>query len=411
MIWQDVCLTKTGPTKVNFQELNDLNNLALREAKKYPVKRFLFDGLYQKAGKHFIGIIGPRGVGKTILLKQLTNAYKNAFYISLDSIVETDLFETVKSLSENYAIKVFMLDEIHFYNNYQRDLKKIYDFLDVKIFFTSSAALAIQDARYDLSRRVNLISLYPFSFREYIYFKENIELPKLTFDNIIDKKWEPGHFRLSHLFDGYLKGGLFPFALEEPDVFGLLKNIIQKILYRDIPQVSNLRVLEIQIIEKLISFIGKSSVDGINYSTVSKNLAITKYKAEHYIKLLSDAFILNVVFPAGTNVLKEPKVVMNLPYRLLYNSWEEAVGGIREDFFVETMQMHEYTLSYLKSTRGTKTPDYLINKGPSEMIIEIGGKGKGRQQFKGIDRKKSLIFTHSDVVDGMKRPLFLLGYL
>ena len=46
MICQDVCLIKMGPTTVNFQELNALNNLALREAKKYPVKRFLFDDLY-----------------------------------------------------------------------------------------------------------------------------------------------------------------------------------------------------------------------------------------------------------------------------------------------------------------------------------------------------------------------------
>ena len=60
MIWQDVCLTKTGPTTVNFQELNALNNLALREAKKYPVKRFLFDDLYQKTGKRFIDVLSKK---------------------------------------------------------------------------------------------------------------------------------------------------------------------------------------------------------------------------------------------------------------------------------------------------------------------------------------------------------------
>ena len=38
--------------------------------------------------------------------------------------------------------------------------------------------------------------------------------------------------------------------------------------------------------------IGYSSVDGINYSSISSNLKITKYKAESYIGLLKNAFVL-----------------------------------------------------------------------------------------------------------------------
>lgn len=102
---------------------------------------------------------------------------------------------------------------------------------------------------------------------------------------------------------------------------------------------------------------------------------------------------------------------MNLPIRLLYRDWDEAVGGIREDFFVQTMLMQSFKVHYLKSTRGTKTPDYLVNSGERKFVIEIGGKGKGREQFKGIDKKKSLLLTHSDLVDNLRRPLFLVGYL
>jgi len=122
-----------------------------------------------------------------------------------------------------------------------------------------------------------------------------------------------------------------PFSLEEQDIFPLLENIIQKIIRKDIPSVTPLKVNELSDIEKTLKFIGKSSVDGLNYSSISRNVGITKYKAESYIRLLEKAFVLNVVFPAGTNVLKEPKVLMYLPLRLLYQeenlSFRRNAGG------------------------------------------------------------------------------------
>jgi hypothetical protein len=75
------------------------------------------------------------------------------------------------------------------------------------------------------------------------------------------------------------------------------------------------------------------------------------------------------------------------------------------------MTMCGLEFSYLKSTRGTKTPDFLVEIEGSEMIMEVGGKGKGRRQFKGIDMEKALILSHDASTDGIRRPLFLLGYL
>ena len=189
------------------------------------------------------------------------------------------------------------------------------------------------------------------------------------------------------------------------------RNILNKIIYRDIPLVAKLTTDELDIIKKVVSFIGKSQIDGINYSTLSNNLKITKYKAEQYIKLLEKAFVINVVLPEGTNVLKEPKVVMNLPYRLLYKEYEEVIGGLREDFFVECIKMSENKINYLKTEKGKKTPDYLVDDNGTKQIIEVGGKGKGIQQFKGIEMSKSIIFSDGERFDGIRRPLFLAGFL
>ncbi len=395
----------------DYNQLFQLNELAVNEVKRYPKKRALYHQLATEKGKSFTGITGPRGVGKTVILKQMAANTENALYLSMDTITESNLFETGKTLSEKYGIKLLLLDEIHHLGDYEKQLKKIYDFLDIKIIFSSSVSLSMLESSIDLSRRVRLLNLYPFSFGEYIFFKNDVLLPGLTLDDILNKEWKPEHLRYEYLFEDYLKGGLLPFSLEEPEILPLIENILQKILVKDIPAFAKLRVDEIPLLEKMLRFIGRSSVDGINYSSISRNIGITKYKAESYINLLKKAFVLQVVFPTGTNVMRESKVLMRLPFRLLYKDYQEVVGGMREDFAVEMLQMKKCEFYYLKSTRGTKTPDFLVKQETGDIVVEIGGKGKGREQFKGIQYQRKLILNHSNVIEGIKRPLFLLGFI
>jgi hypothetical protein len=68
-------------------------------------------------------------------------------------------------------------------------------------------------------------------------------------------------------------------------------------------------------------------------------------------------------------------------------------------------------LEYLKSTRGAKTPDYLIERDGERLAVEVGGRGKGREQFKGVEVDRKLVFAHSLVPEGSRLPLFLLGFL
>jgi predicted AAA+ superfamily ATPase len=397
---------------MQISEAVSLHDLAVRDAQNYSRRRFLFDQIASPRGKHFVGIVGPRGVGKTVLLKQLAAQEKRAFYLSLDAVPpETDTFVWVRRLSEEYGFGTFLLDEIHYHPGIDGVLKKIYDFLDVRVIFTSSMALALDQSVYDLSRRVRLLQLLPFSFREYLAFRHDEQVSQITLGQIRDKRWQPDHLRAGSRFDPYLQGGLMPFAIEEPDALPLLETMLNTIIARDIPKVARLHTDELEVIRKLMRFIGRSAIDGINYSSLSRNLGITKYKAEQYVGLLEKAFVLQRAFPAGTNVLREPKVLMSLPFRLLYQDFAAAIGGLREDFFAEAMRQAGLSFCYLKSTRGKKTPDYLVDHDGEKLVIEVGGRGKGREQFKGVMPDRKLIFTHSDRSDGIHRPLFLLGYL
>ena len=173
---------------MNLNQFLELDKLAREDGKQYPKKRELHNQIISEKGKHFIGIVGPRGVGKTVLLKQIASETENSFYLSADTLEENDLFEIVKILIERYKIKLLLLDEVHFQKGYEQKLKKIFDFLNIRLIFTSSVSLSIFESSYDLSRRVRLLYLYPFSFREYLFFKEDIFLPALTLDKIVKKQ-------------------------------------------------------------------------------------------------------------------------------------------------------------------------------------------------------------------------------
>ena len=388
-----------------------LNETALTQGKSFRLKRFVFQNILDDTGKHHIGLVGPRGSGKTIILKQLLAHFPDsACYLSLDTVTITSLFQTIQTLHDTYKFTLFLIDEIHHERQHSRELKKIYDFLDVRVIFSSSVALSLHETAYDLSRRVNLVAINPFSFREYLYFTKGLELPSLSVTQLMEKQWEAAHIRQEIHFETFLRGGLFPFALEEPNVVPLLSNILDKIITSDIPLIGRLLTDEIPLLHRLVRFIGSSPPDGINYSSLSHNLKITKYKAEQYVRLLEQAFVLKCVMPVGTNVMKEPKILMRLPYRLLFQPYESAIGAIREEFFSEMMICKGLSFTYLKSTRGAKTPDYLVQSESESYVIEIGGPGKGREQFKGFDGKKNLILVHGTENRGIKRPLFLIGF-
>ncbi len=397
---------------MKLSELLELDALAQAEAKKYPLQRDALAQIKSIKGRQFVGIIGPRGVGKSILLRQLAAELDHSFYGSVDTFRDAPLFDLAKELAEKLKIGTLLLDEVHFRPGFDGELKKIYDFLpDVHVVFTSSMALALQQSAYDLSRRIRLIRLPPFSFREFIRFKTGSAPGRLGWEDIDRRSWTPEHARFEYLFEPYLQGGLMPFSLAEPDPLRVLRGIVDTVIERDIPRVGNTTFEETEAIRRALTFIGRSEVDGINPSSVARNLAVSRYKAAAFIDLLSKAFILIPVEPEGSNVLREPKVLMQIPYRLLYRPWQEALGALREDFFAAAMIQAEQDIRYLKSTTGRKTPDFRIMSETGDLIVEIGGAGKGRSQFKGFHADRKIVLSHAAGSRRDTRPLFMAGYL
>ena len=102
----------------------------------FSYKRYLHDivNFEQK----LIGIIGARGVGKTtFLLQHLKNnplPLSKKLYFSADSIDIDSLFDIAYAFSKEGG-ELLIIDEIHKYQNFEAELKKIYDMLKLKVIF------------------------------------------------------------------------------------------------------------------------------------------------------------------------------------------------------------------------------------------------------------------------------------
>lgn len=392
-----------------IQKLFELSNLAKFDVSSIEHRRPLFHKLLHQS-KNFKAIIGPRGVGKTTLLRQLTCEFKDSIYISMDSVQsDENLFELCKKLSQHYGIRVILIDEIHFNQNFEQYLKNIYDFLQVQIYFTSSSALSLSKSEIDLARRVDIFPLHIFSFWEYLKLK-GININPLTFAEIIERKYTNSLNQLALYFDDYLIKGCLPYAQHSQNYLANQKNIISTVVEKDISNIAPIHQQEIFLIKKIIQFVSQSGADGVNYTTLSKNIGITVYKAQQYVELLSRAFILNVSFPHGANVVKEPKILMYLPNRLVFASYEKSLGALREDFVTTMFRVLQMEYSYLKSTKGKKTPDFLVEYDGKKIIIEVGGKNKGREQFKELNNfDYKIILKHGTELKENDIPLFMLG--
>jgi len=152
--------------------------------------RFLFD-TFEVSGR-LVGLVGPRGVGKTTLMLQYIRdrlAKKDeAFYASADHIYfnKVSLLEFVRELVATEGTHLFFFDEVHKYAGWEQELKNIYDsFPAVRVVFSGSSSLSLTKGSYDLSRRAAMYYLPGLSFREYLNLKTGTNYKALSLESLL----------------------------------------------------------------------------------------------------------------------------------------------------------------------------------------------------------------------------------
>ena len=374
-------------------------------------KRYLHPAINRKA--RMIAIKGARGVGKTTLLLQLGKE-RNAdevLYVALDDLFFSD--NTLHSLADAFnklGGGLLLIDEVHKYPNWSRELKLIYDdFPKLQVIFTSSSILEIYKGESDLSRRAISYTLSELSFREYLSFREKIELPQYTLTEIVERHQEISleliqQFTPFKYFSDYLKVGAYPYFDGHTDeYYQKLLNTINLILEVDVQIEENIDFNNIAKLKRLLYVISSNVPFTPNIYKLSEQIDLNRNALVRLLQLLSKATLIHSLYKQSKSIssLNKPDKIWMGNTNLMYAISDKQIdkGTIRETFFLQNMP-REYQLSL------PDQGDFIVN---NHYLFEIGGKSKSKKQIQG---KENAFVVRDDIETGVFNtiPLWLFGF-
>lgn len=341
-------------------------------------KRYMFETIDWES--RMFGLIGPRGVGKTVLFLQYIKenwSKKKMFYVSADNSYFSNhtLIDLTDEFSKEAGEHLF-IDEVHKYENWSRELKQIYDtHPDMKISFTGSSVLEINKGEADLSRRAPIYKMQGLSFREYLIMFHGLNVPVLELKDIIENK--PFSIEdVSHplpLFKDYLQKGYYPFASDKQfDV--IMNQTINLTMEVDIPQYANMNVSTARKLKKLLGIIAMSVPFKPIMDKISKMIGVSRNDIGDYFLYMENAGMISQVRDATGGIMalgKVEKVYLdNTNIANVLGEQATDIGNIRETFFFNQMRVKNKVFA-------SKTSDFEIDG----ITFEIGGKGKGKKQI------------------------------
>ena len=369
---------------------------------------YFYRYLYQKIAwnDRMIGIVGPRGVGKTTMVLQYIKQHKQdikALYISADIAYFTThtLIEVADEWSKEDG-KLFVIDEIHKYPEWSRELKQIYDtHPDMQIIFTGSSILDIQKGSSDLSRRALIYTLQGLSFREYLYLFHNIDTPIFSLEDILAGKAYINQLLhpLSY-FREYLKSGYYPFATNG-NFEVRMQNIVIQTIETDIATYANLKTTTARKLRKMLTVVASLAPFKPNADTLATTLSVSRNNISDYLILLEQTQMIGQLRDDTQGIRglgKVEKVYLDNP-NLMYvlNGGNIDTGNLRETFFYNQMRVnHDVTSS--------RIADFAIN----EYTFEVGGRNKSQKQLgnttHGFVVKDDIEFAQGNII-----PLWAFG--
>ena len=383
------------------------------ENQKVTYRRYIWDAINHN--DKLIGIVGARGVGKTTYILQYLESLtevplRKKLYISADSleVVSSSLLEIAREFSALGGL-VLAIDEIHKYKHFERELKQIYDMLDLKVIFSGSSAIELEHSKADLSRRAVLYRMNGFSYREFLEIKLGLALKSYRLEEVLNHHLEIAYGIKKQLkpleyWQEYLAYGFYPFYFQEPDTYGKkLKETINTVIETDIPSIFTIKYENIINLKRLVKLICRSEPFRLNIRELSAKIGTDRDTLYLYMNYLYRGKIFNILRSKskGDNIfLKPDKIYLDNPNLNFAYCNESKVGTIRETFFANQLQVaHAVTLP--------PQSDFLID---DRYLFEIGGKNKSFKQIKDIENS----FVAADTIEsglGNKIPLWLFGFL
>lgn len=355
-----------------------------------------------------VGLMGPRGVGKTTLVLQHIKEelpLKESLYVQAEDFYFAS--HRLTELADNFAKmggKYLFIDEIHKYKDWSRELKLIYDYhAELHVVFTGSSVLDIAKGASDLSRRALMYEMQGLSYREYLELFHGIHFPPCTLQQLLGQEVEiPTGFLPLQYFPDYLQRGYYPFA--DGNINQYVQQVVNATIETDIPQYADLSVSTARKLKRLLAIIAQSAPFKPNMSQIGGQLEVSRNNIANLCAYLEKAGLIGQLRTSTGGIQglgKVDKIYLDntsLIYTL--GSPNVEIGTVRETFFFNQTRI-------LSSVTASPVSDFLID---DKYTFEVGGKKKKQRQLQEVENG---YVVKDDIEDGYGNiiPLWQFGML
>ena len=378
-----------------------------------PVRRNLMDEI--DWSDRMIGIKGTRGIGKTTFLLQYAKEHfdiqdKQCLYINMNNFYFQG--EGIADFAGNFykhGGRVLLIDQVFKHPNWSSELRKCYDlYPNLKIVFTGSSVMRLKDENPELNGIVKSYNLRGFSFREFINLLTDNDFRPYTLDEILRDheriikqilpKVSPNRY-----FQDYIHHGFYPFFQEHRNYSENLLKTMNMMTEVDILLIKQIELKYLTKIKKLLYQIAEEGpAKSPNVSKLAKDIETSRATVMNYIKYLTDARLLNLIYPQGQDFPKKPAKIMLHNSNLMYAIYPIKVEKqeAMETFFVNSLWKDH------KVNTGGRDCNFVVDEKLKFRIIDAKLPYKQRMS-------PDVIYAryNTEIGKGNQIPLWLLGFL
>lgn len=317
---------------------------------------------------HAVIISGLRRAGKSTLLAQMAHRLgeETFYYLNFEddrllNFQADDINDLYQNLLELFGErKIFILDEIQNIDGWEHFVRRFMD-MGFKFYITgSNASLLSRELGTRLTGRYIAIELFPFSFKEYLRFRD-IPLPPLDRMTTVDLA------QLQKNLSEYMQAGGIPDALKYPEL-PILRTLYNDVLYRDIA--TRYRLGNVVMLKELGFFLMSNIANLISYNKLKQQFNVGSVNTiKTYVEYLEDSwlfFTLNVHDYSVKRQQIAPKKIYSIDTGLSRSvgfQFSPNTGRGLENLVFLALRQKNQEIFYLTTPNGYEIDFYLPEKG------------------------------------------------
>ena len=372
----------------------------LVEHTEAPVRRALMDEIDWKR----------RLIGTTFLLQyakeHFTPRDKRCLYINMNNFYfqGKTLFQFAQEFQQAGG-QVLLIDQVFKQPDWSHELRLIYNRIPrLRVVFTGSSVMRLKEENPELNGIVDSYNLRGFSFREYLNMMTGENFKSYSIREIQNRHERIAQEVLAKVdplehFRNYLHHGYYPFFLDNSNFSENLLKTMNMMIEVDILLIKQIDLKYLTKIKKLLYLLATGGTGAPNVSQLASDMQTSRATVMNYIKYLSDARLLNMIYRHGDEFPKKPSGLYLHNTNLMYAM---SPGKIEEETLMETF--------FQNALWGR----HKVEAGDRSSTFIVDGKQRFRICLEHPKRKNTdVLYALSGIAEGAEQeiPIWVYGFL